>query len=168
VITDGQTSAIQSVRQLQFARGTVVVIDRGYQDFGWWLELSRRKFLFVTQLKDNAEYGIVQQRRADPERDIQRDEVVVLTKLQEAGPVAHMRHIEMWIGPLADRTVLQGAAAVAVPEDLRGHQRQRGDDSDLDSIDCHAGGQVPATAQHLRLELVQSDRFTASPAVCLS
>ena len=82
VITDGQTSAIQSVRQLQFARGTVVVIDRGYQDFGWWLELSRRKFLFVTQLKDNAEYGIVQQRRADPERDIQRDEVVVLTKLQ--------------------------------------------------------------------------------------
>lgn len=97
VITDGQTADIQIARQLQFEPGTVVVIDRGYQDFGWWLELSRRKVFFVTRLKDNAEYGIVEQRPADPERDILRDEVVVLTKLQEAGPVARMRRIEVWL-----------------------------------------------------------------------
>ena len=97
VITDGKTSDIQVARGLEFEPGTVVVIDRGYQDFDWWLELSRQKVFFVTRLKDNAAYGIVEQRAADRERGILLDEVVVLTKIQEAGPVARMRRIEVWI-----------------------------------------------------------------------
>lgn len=97
VLTDGKTSDIEVARGLTFEPGTVLVIDRGYQDFSWWLELSRRKVFFVTRLKDNAEYGIVEQREADGERGILRDEVVLLTKLQEAGPVALMRRIEMWV-----------------------------------------------------------------------
>lgn len=92
VVTDGQSSDIEVARKLQFEPGTVVVIDRGYQDFAWWLELSRNKVFFVTRLKDNAEYGIVEQRTADRERDILLDEVVVLTKIQEErGPdAAHL------------------------------------------------------------------------------
>ena len=97
VITDGKTSDIKVARGLEFEPGTVVVIDRGYQDFAWWLELSRQKVFFVTRLKDNAEYGIVEQRAADRERGILLDEVVLLTKIQEAGPVARMRRIEVWI-----------------------------------------------------------------------
>jgi len=97
VITEGKTSELEVARSLQFEPGTVVVIDRGYQDFDWWLELSRRKVFFVTRLKDNAEYGIVEQRDADGECGILRDEVVLLTKIQEAGPVARMRRIEVWI-----------------------------------------------------------------------
>lgn len=97
VITDGKTSDIKVARGLEFEPGTVVVIDRGYQDFDWWLELSRKKVFFVTRLKDNAEYGIVEQRAADRERGILLDEVVLLTKIQEAGPVARMRRIEVWI-----------------------------------------------------------------------
>jgi hypothetical protein len=91
VITDGKSSDIEVARGLEFEPGTMLVIDRGYQD------LSRRKVFFVTRLKDNAEYGIVEQRDADSDRDILRDEVVVLTKLHEAGPVALMRRIELWV-----------------------------------------------------------------------
>jgi hypothetical protein len=97
VITDGKTSDIEVARGLQFEPGTVVVIDRGYQDFAWWLELSRKKVFFVTRLKDNAEYGVVEQRVADRERDILLDEIVLLTQIQEAGPAALMRRIEVWI-----------------------------------------------------------------------
>lgn len=97
VVTDGKTSDIKVARGLHFEPGTVVVIDRGYQDFAWWLELSRNKVFFVTRLKDNAEYGVVEQRPADRERGILLDEVVLLTKIQEAGPVARMRRIEVWI-----------------------------------------------------------------------
>jgi len=97
VVTDGKTSDIKVARDLEFEPGTVLVIDRGYQDFDWWLELSRQKVFFVTRLKDNAEYGIVEQRAADRERGILLDEVVLLTKIQEAGPVARMRRIEVWI-----------------------------------------------------------------------
>lgn len=97
VITDGKTSDIRVARDLPWEPGTVLVMDRGYQDFGWWLELSRRKVFFVTRLKDNAEYGVVEQRNADRDRGILLDEVVLLTQLQEAGPIARMRRIEVWI-----------------------------------------------------------------------
>lgn len=97
VITDGKTSDIKVARQLQFEPGTMLVIDRGYQDFTWWLSLSQSKVFFVTRLKDNAEYGIVEARHADLDRGILRDEVILLTKIQDAGPVARMRRIEVWI-----------------------------------------------------------------------
>jgi IS4 transposase len=97
VITDGKTSDIEVARSLRFEPGTVVVIDRGYQDFAWWLELSRQKVFFVTRLKDNAEYGVVEQRPVDSDQGILLDEVVLLTQIQEAGPAALMRRIEVWI-----------------------------------------------------------------------
>jgi hypothetical protein len=97
VITDGKTPDIEIARELHFEPGTVLVIDRGYQDFDWWLELSRRKVFFVTRLKDNAEYGVVEQRSTDRDQGILLDEVVLLTKLQAAGPAALMRRIEVWI-----------------------------------------------------------------------
>jgi hypothetical protein len=72
VITEGKNSEIEVARCLQFEPGTVVVMemDRGYQDFDWWLELSRRQVFFVKRLKDNAEYGIIEQRDADRDRGI--------------------------------------------------------------------------------------------------
>jgi hypothetical protein len=97
VITDGKTPDIEIARELHFEPGTVLVIDSGYQDFDWWLELSRRKVFFVTRLKDNAEYGVVEQRSTDRDQGILLDEVVLLTKLQAAGPAALMRRIEVWI-----------------------------------------------------------------------
>ena len=97
VITEGKTPDLAVARQQTFEPGTVLVFDRGYQDFRWWLELSRRKVFFVTRLKDNAEYGLVEVRSADPGKGILRDEVILLTKIQEAGPVALMRRIEVWV-----------------------------------------------------------------------
>ena len=52
---------------------------------------------FVTRLKDNAEYGIVRQNPVTPGGDIRRDEVILLTAIQEQGPVAQMRRIEIWV-----------------------------------------------------------------------
>ena len=75
----------------------MLVFDRGYQDFNWWLELTRNKVLFVTRLKDNAEYGVIEERPVAEGSDILRDEVIVLTKTQEAGPESRLRRIEVWV-----------------------------------------------------------------------
>ena len=39
--------------QLEFEPGTVLVFDRGYIDYQWFVELSRRQVYFVTRLKEN-------------------------------------------------------------------------------------------------------------------
>jgi hypothetical protein len=51
----------------------------------------------VTRLKDNAEYGVVEQRPVAPNGNILRDEVILLTAIQEQGTVARMRRIEIWV-----------------------------------------------------------------------
>jgi len=97
VVTAGKTAEIQVARRQRFEPGTMLVFDRGYTDVNWWLELSRQKIFFVTRLKDDIEYGVVEQRAVKPDSEIVRDEVVLLVKIQEAGRVALMRRIEVWV-----------------------------------------------------------------------
>lgn len=97
VVTDGKTSDIEVARRQKYEPGTMLVFDRGYQDFNWWLELTRNKVLFVTRLKDDAEYGVVEERPVADGSDVIRDEVIVLARTEEAGPVARLRRIEVWI-----------------------------------------------------------------------
>ena len=97
VVTTGKISDIEVARQQRFEPGTMLVFDRGYTDIGWWLELSRQKVFFVTRLNDNIEYGIVEQRAVKPGSVVVRDEVVLLVKIQEEGPVARMRRVEVWV-----------------------------------------------------------------------
>jgi len=97
VISDGKTHEIEVARQQEFEPGTVLVFDRGYTDFQWWLKLSQQKVFFVTRLKDDAEYGIVQQNPVAPDGGIRRDEVILLTAIQEQGPCAQMRRIEICV-----------------------------------------------------------------------
>ena len=75
----------------------MVGFDRGYPDYGWWLELTRSHVDFVTRLKDNAAYGIVESRPVKKGSNILRDEVILLTSQQEIGPAALLRRIEVWV-----------------------------------------------------------------------
>jgi len=97
VITEGRRADIKEARKIHFAPGTMVVFDRGYPDYDWWLELTRSKVDFVTRLKDSAAYGIVESRPVLPGSNILRDEVILLTSQQEIGPEARLRRIEVWV-----------------------------------------------------------------------
>jgi len=106
VVTTAKTAEIEVARRQRFEPGTMLVFDRGYTDVAWWLELSRQKVFFVTRLKDNIEYGIVEPRAVRPDSGIVRDEVVLLARIQEEGPVALMRRIEVWVEDKQETIVL--------------------------------------------------------------
>lgn len=97
VLTEGKTADITAARQMPFAAGTMLVFDRGYADYDWWLSLTRQKVHFVTRLKDSADYGVVEQREAPTGSNIVRDEVIVLCAQQNIGPQAQLRRIEVWV-----------------------------------------------------------------------
>lgn len=78
VITDGTVHDVKVAQQLRFAPGTIVVDDRGYNDyrlFGCW---CAEKVLFVTRMKRDARYTVVQQRQFMPEGNVVNDQLVVL------------------------------------------------------------------------------------------
>lgn len=97
VLTDGKGSEAGVARSIPFQPGTMLVFDRGYPDYNWWLSLTRGKVHFVTRLKDNASYGVVESRPVPPNSNILRDELILLTSQQEIGPEAMLRRIEVWV-----------------------------------------------------------------------
>ena len=65
VITDGKRHDMRVARTLRFEPGTIVVMDRGYVDYAWFGQLTAQGVFFVTRLKDDAVYEVVEERR-DP------------------------------------------------------------------------------------------------------
>ena len=97
VLTEGKRQEISVARTMSFPPGAMLVFDRAYADHEWWLSLTRQKVHFVTRLKDDAAYGVVEQRPVREGSDILRDEVIVLVSQQEIGPEALLRRIEVWV-----------------------------------------------------------------------
>jgi len=103
VLTDGKTADITAAKTMTFAAGTMLVFDRGYADYNWWLRLTQQKVHFVTRLKDSAEYSIIEARPVPA--GIIRDEVILLAKQEALGAEAHLRRIEIWLEDKQDTMV---------------------------------------------------------------
>jgi hypothetical protein len=96
VMTDGKTSDIQVARGLKFEAGTILVMDRGYEDHRWWERLTQAGVFFVTRLKDSTVYGIAARRphSGDP---ILRDEVIIVEQKKGMKGPLRLRRIEIWV-----------------------------------------------------------------------
>jgi hypothetical protein len=54
VITEGKTHEIRVARTLDWPKGSIIAIDRGYMDYAFLDSLTERDIFFVTRLKGNA------------------------------------------------------------------------------------------------------------------
>ena len=97
VLSDGKQADIQAARKMSFAPGTLLVFDHGYADYHWWLSLTRQKVFFVTRLKDNADYEVVEKRPVPEKGPVRKDEVIFLFKLGEEAKDCFLRRIEVWV-----------------------------------------------------------------------
>lgn len=106
LITEGAQHEITVARTLRFPAGTIVVFDRGYLDFEWFADLDAAGVFFVTRLKEQIAYEVVQ-RHPVPERGhVRADEWIVLTG-QQAGRKYRegLRRVEIWL-PEEERTLV--------------------------------------------------------------
>jgi IS4 transposase len=97
LVTEGRVHESRVARTLRFEPATIVVFDRGFTDYAWFAALDADGVFFVTRMKDNADYGVLE-RRPVPERGpVQRDEIVFLYKLARSGQRdLFLRRIEVW------------------------------------------------------------------------
>ena len=78
VITEAAVHEQKSVLHIPLERNDVVVFDRGYTDFAWYRTLVDKGIFFVTRLKSNADYKIVERRPTKHLRDIYSDQLIEL------------------------------------------------------------------------------------------
>ena len=95
VITEGKVHEIQVARKLKLQRGTMLVFDRGYTDYDWFQRLTEEGVHFVTRLKDNATYLVVERRAAHGE-GVRADEIMVLEKQARSETAPFLRRIRYW------------------------------------------------------------------------
>lgn len=96
VLTEGKQHEVRVARQLQFAPGTVLVIDRGYTDYEWFARLTQDGVYLVTRLKDNADYEVVEEREIPQRKGLLRDQVIFFYKLAQAGVECFFRRVEYY------------------------------------------------------------------------
>jgi hypothetical protein len=77
VITDGKTSDIEVARRLELPSGSIVVFDRGYNDYLWFTELTLFDIGFVTRMKESSLYEVIAS--GTPQgKGVVRDQIVVI------------------------------------------------------------------------------------------
>jgi hypothetical protein len=75
VITTGKYSELILARRQKHDAGTILLFDRGFIDFGWFHQLSIEKVWFITRVKTDMRFEVVETHAAKSGRD----EIVRLT-----------------------------------------------------------------------------------------
>ena len=58
-ITEGKNHDVIVGRMLNFPKGSIVAIDKAYNDHAWYKQLTDKDIFFVTRLKSNAKYRVI-------------------------------------------------------------------------------------------------------------
>ena len=97
VVTEGKRSELKVARTLRFEPGTILAIDRGYIDYGWFARLTWEGVYFVTRLKENAAYQVKAALQVPQNRNVLSDQLIWFPSLAKAGEEPCLfRRVEIW------------------------------------------------------------------------
>ncbi len=97
VVTEGKHSEVAVARGLRLEPGTILVIDRGYNDYEWFAEMTGDGVFFVTRMKTNTVYAVEEECGVPANGNVLRDQIISLPALRKAGEEPLLfRRIEYW------------------------------------------------------------------------
>lgn len=98
-ITEGRRHEVNVARALRLNAGSIVAMDRGYNDYSLFASWCESGVYFVTRLKGNAEYEVVEERDVPHNRNILSDEIIRFTGFYAAKKCPHfLRKVVVWDG----------------------------------------------------------------------
>ena len=83
-VTEGKKHDVTVGRTLEFPKGSIVAIDKGYNDYAWYKQLTDKGIYFVTRLKTNAKYRTVSRRPVLKSKGLICDQTIEFTGIQTA------------------------------------------------------------------------------------
>ena len=79
VITDGKTHDVIAARHFTLPKGSIVAVDRGYYDFDLFAQWNNAGVFFVTRMKSNAVYKIIENRPLPQRSNVLSDQIIRFT-----------------------------------------------------------------------------------------
>jgi len=97
IITEGNVSDVKVARQFHFDPGTIIVDDRGYNDYALFGQWTAEGVYFVTRMKENALYEVIGEKVVPQNRNILKDELIELRGPNALEKCPHpLRRIEVY------------------------------------------------------------------------
>lgn len=83
-ITEGHASDIAIAKKLSFnlEKGSIIVFDRAYIDYGWWDTLDKKELFFISRVKSSLRIDVVGQHKTKINPLVLADDVVMCGEYQ--------------------------------------------------------------------------------------
>jgi IS4 transposase len=78
VIGSPNEPEVKVARQWRFPRGTVLLFDKAYTDYSWFDQLTDEGIWFVTRMRRDAHYEILEQREVPADSRVGQDSIIRL------------------------------------------------------------------------------------------
>jgi hypothetical protein len=106
-VTDGKVGDVKVAQTLEFPKGSIVAMDRGYIDYGLFTRWTRQGVYFVSRLKKNADIQIVQDYPVPKGSNVLKDQKVRLQAFVAGRPdLEDLRMITVWLEDKQEELVL--------------------------------------------------------------
>ena len=89
-ITDAKTHESRISKSLELPKGSIVVFDKGFIDYAWFRDLAGKGVFFVTRLKKNAVYKLLERRPVNRKTSVCSDHLIEVTSKENT---LHLRRI---------------------------------------------------------------------------
>ena len=97
LITEAKKSDVRIAQALDLNPGSIVAMDRAYNDYALFGKWTQRKVFFVTRLKENAVYKVVESAIGPLPKNILADERIRFTGAKAEKNCPHlMRRVVVW------------------------------------------------------------------------
>ncbi len=83
-LTEGKKHDVTVGRVMNFPKGSIVAIDKAYNDYAWYKQLTDQGIFFVTRLKSNAQYRVIERHSVLKEKSLTSDQTIEFTGAQTA------------------------------------------------------------------------------------
>jgi hypothetical protein len=106
-VTDGKVSDVKVAQTLDFPKGSIVALDRGYLDYHLFTRWTREGVYFVSRLKKNADIQIVEDYPVSQCGKVLKDQKVRLQAFVAGRPdLADLRMVTIWLEDKQEELVL--------------------------------------------------------------
>ena len=95
-LTDGKKADVKVAHLLDLRAGSIVAMDRAYNDYKLFHKWTQSGIFFVTRLKKNADYEVIEERSAPLERNILSDYIIRFTGVAGKQCPGLLRLVEVW------------------------------------------------------------------------
>jgi hypothetical protein len=97
VLTDARQADVRSAKSLRLNRGSIVAMDRAYNDYRLFNTWTEQGVFFVTRMKKTTAYKVVETRTVPKNRSILSDDILEFTTKKARKDCPHrLRRIVVW------------------------------------------------------------------------